>query len=118
MTTRRTDLRQISEDLTANEKDIVERCLQAGVEGTFFPDWEFRTLMGAERSEVRAVWLAWPDGEADGPSYTVSSVLNNLLGYPHAKDDALLVLVPEGMDAIQRVFDKIWSRRERIGESA
>lgn len=32
--------------LTQDQRDIVERCLHAAVEGPFFPDWEFHTLMG------------------------------------------------------------------------
>lgn len=70
--------------LTSEEVEVLASCLRAAVEGPFFPEWEFSTLLGFERAEVEAVANSWPataDGERE---YRVlSAVLNNLLGYPH-----------------------------------
>jgi hypothetical protein len=39
--------------LDDREKDIVRRALLAAADGPFFPDWEFRTLFGVDRAEIR-----------------------------------------------------------------
>jgi len=65
----------------------VRQALTAAVTGPFFPDWEFATLFGLDRDEVRAVLAAWP--ETDDPTAQLTAVtnaLNNLLGYPHGLD--------------------------------
>jgi hypothetical protein len=69
--------------LSAREVEIVRQCLSAAVEGPFFPDWEFDTLIGLDRDEVAEVLAAWPGGDADTQDLAVNNVLNNLLGYPH-----------------------------------
>lgn len=45
--------------LTGIEGELVRRCLAASVDGPFFPDWEFETLFGLTRDEVREVLDAW-----------------------------------------------------------
>jgi hypothetical protein len=70
--------------LSAREVEIVRECLAAAVDGPFFPEWEFSTLIGLKRTEVKAVLAMWParDGP-DNQDLAVNNVLNNLLGYPH-----------------------------------
>ncbi|MGH4034095.1 hypothetical protein ACQB60_34795 [Actinomycetota bacterium Odt1-20B] len=57
------------------------------VNGPFFPDWEFHTLMGFTRDEIAVIAVSWPassdSGERDD---AVNNVLNMLLGYPHGYD--------------------------------
>ena len=64
------------------------QALRAAANGPFFPDWEFQTLFGLERSEVSAIAASWPEPTAspEKVSIAVSNSLNNLLGYPHQKD--------------------------------
>jgi hypothetical protein len=70
--------------LTDRESDIVHAALRASVEGPFFPDWEFRTLMGVQREEMRAVLDAWPTVvDAEIADLAINNAFNNLLGYPH-----------------------------------
>ena len=72
-------------DLDAKEREIVRQCLQAAVEGPFFPDWEFSTLFGLERNEVGNVLQSWPelDESTETVQVAISNSINNLLGYPH-----------------------------------
>jgi hypothetical protein len=76
------------ETLSDVDKVVLGQALRAAADGPFFPDWEFRTLFGLERSEVRAIANAWP--ERDAPSedieIAVNNSLNNLLGYPHQQE--------------------------------
>lgn len=63
---------------------IIKECLDAAVRGPFFDDWEFDTLMGFTRDEIAAIAEAWPSfPEPDVQADAVTSVLGNLLGYPH-----------------------------------
>ena len=45
-------------NLDEKERGVVRECLGATVEGPFFPDWEFQTLFGLERDEVRRILLS------------------------------------------------------------
>jgi hypothetical protein len=70
--------------LTERESEVVRSALRASVEGPFFPDWEFQTLMGVERSEMRAVLEAWPEiVDPEAADLAINNALNNLIGYPH-----------------------------------
>lgn len=74
--------------LSDADKALVGRALRAAVDGPFFPEWEFHTLFGLMRSEVRAVADAWPniDLTTENVALAVNNSLNNLLGYPHRQD--------------------------------
>ena len=78
-------------DLTPAERTIVTLCLDEAANGDYFPDWEFETLIGASRSTVRDAALRFSTGLEISPEMesVALSVLNNLLGYPHAKMDQL-----------------------------
>jgi hypothetical protein len=54
-----------------------------------FPDWEFGTIFGIERGEVKEVLNAWPDvtEEDEVVSLVLNNAMNNLLGYPHGCED-------------------------------
>ena len=77
------------DDLTESEKDVVRRALLAAADGPFFPDWEFQTLFGLERREVRDAASAWPNLSAAAHFLAVSNALNNLTGYPIAQEERL-----------------------------
>jgi hypothetical protein len=78
------DLRHMSDA----DKALVGQALRAAANGPFFPDWEFHTLFGLTRSQVRAVADAWPNVELKSADVVlaVNNSLNNLLGYPHGQD--------------------------------
>ena len=79
--------------MEANDVDIIRRCLGATVDGPMFPDWEFYTLFGLTRDEIRDVLATWPDlpkvipdgydTAASVRTVAITNALANLLGYPH-----------------------------------
>jgi hypothetical protein len=75
------------DDLTAQEKRLIASCLIEAVNGPYFPDWEFHTLVGAKRPEIREIAASWLAGEQVTPEAVLltQSVLNNLRGYPHGQ---------------------------------
>jgi hypothetical protein len=79
-------------------------CLAAIVDGDLLPDWEFATVMGVDRDQARAL-LGGPDTD---PALTAAMVqaMNNLLGYPHGRDDIVQDL--GGRDAIGAALDRLW----------
>jgi hypothetical protein len=99
--------------LSPDQIETVRRALKATVEGSFFPDWEFETLIGVDRDTVRQVYEAWPRQtvERDEISCAVIGSMNNLLGYPHGKEGELALYVPEGRDAIDRTLLHLTSLR-------
>jgi len=81
----------LGSELTERAREIVAGCLAATVQGEFFPEWEFQTLFGVDRSVVARVMAEWPS--VDTEDWTVRAAvvgaLNHLLGYPHGLDEEL-----------------------------
>jgi len=97
------------ENLSPDEINIVKHSLRATVEGSFFPDWEFETLIGVDRGTVKNVQEVFPLRTV-GPEEFVCAVfgsMRNLLGYPHGKDEELTTFVPEGASAIRSTLDRL-----------
>jgi len=96
------------ESLTVEERDLVHRCLKAATEGPFFPEWEFGTLFGLTREEVRFVWSSWKTLEAEDEVVrrTINNCLLNLLGYPHGEQEAWDRLISASRDEVARVYAK------------
>ena len=94
--------------LSDSDIQLIGDCLRAAAEGPFFEDWEFHTLFGLERSEVKWIAAEWPRVAEDDASVAlaVQNSFANLLGYPHGMDAALRTWVPRGPSAIRQVFDK------------
>jgi len=74
------------------EVRVVGECLRAAVDGPFFPDWEFHTLMGLERPEMRAILNDWPVQTTDDYNFVlaVRGAMLDLLGYQHGYRDDLV----------------------------
>lgn len=99
--------------LTDADASLVGKCLRAAVDGPFFPDWEFQTLIGVSREEVRNLVDAWPGIEASRDNLAiVSNSLNNLSGYPHGEDTALLQNAGAGRADISNCLERL--RRHAI----
>lgn len=97
------------ESLSPAKIDTVKRALRATVEGSFFPDWEFETLIGVDRDTVKNVYESFPR-QTVGPEEFYCAVfgsMSNLLGYPHGKDEELTAYVPEGARAIRSTLDRL-----------
>jgi hypothetical protein len=69
---------------------VFDQVLMAAVNGPFFPEWEFSILFGRSKEEVRAaIGGLSPGAEMSREQrYLLRSALNNLLGYPHDREDA------------------------------
>jgi hypothetical protein len=89
-------------NLSEHERHVILHCLQAAADGPFFPDWEFRTLFGCERNDIRAIVAAWPRVDDSDPTVAVAinNAIVNLIGYPHGHDADLPFERPE----IERVL--------------
>jgi hypothetical protein len=74
--------------LKKNEQDVVYQCLVAALKGPFFPDWEFQTLFGIERSTLSKIVDAWPqvDDTEEDVALAINNSMGNLVGYPHGKE--------------------------------
>jgi hypothetical protein len=101
------------ERLTKRESDVVGEALRAAADGPFFPDWEFETLFGLPREQVRRVADEWPIPTAP-PEEVVMAVnnsLNWLLSYPHQKHDIWGDWISLGQQAVNELFNKLRSKR-------
>jgi hypothetical protein len=89
-------------NLTDDQRDLVKQCLRAAVDGPYFPDWEFGTLIGATRDEIREIIASWPEVPKD-KLYLVRSVLGNLQGYPHGEE----VRIEGGLIVSETVLEQL-----------
>jgi hypothetical protein len=94
--------------LTEVECEIVRKCLCAVVDGPFFEDCEFHTLIGLHRKEVAAILAKWPHvDDTDGDvGLTINNSLANLLGYPHDCGPELEERVGATYEEVGRIFAK------------
>ena len=100
-------------NLDEREREVLRECLRAAVEGPFFPEWEFETIFGLKREEVRQVLLSWPQVDESNESTVraINNSLNNLLGYPTRHKDEIWAkfISVSGME-LAGIFDK-WKDR-------
>jgi hypothetical protein len=100
-------------DLDEREREVVRECLRAVVKGPFFPDWEFSTIFGLTRDEVKQVLLSWPELNEGDESVVraINNSFNNLLGYPTRNKPELWpkFISVSGIE-LARIFDK-WKGR-------
>ena len=96
-------------DLTLNEKNIVRECLKAALDGPFFPDWEFQSLFGIEREELKKIVQDWPRIDPSD-EVVVSAIHNsivNLTGYPHGKVKEWEQYISVSQDEVIKVLEKL-----------
>jgi hypothetical protein len=94
--------------LTQTECKVVRECLAAAADGPFFPDWEFHSLFGLNRDELRNVLSLWPDVDQKSvvTQLAINNTLNNLLGYPHGQDPAWDHFISAPPAEVSRIFYK------------
>jgi hypothetical protein len=100
-------------NLDERERAVVRECLRASVEGPFFPDWEFETIFGLGREDVRKVLLSWPEVNESDDSVVraINNSFNNLLGYPTKnKQEIWPKFISVSGIELARIFDK-WKGR-------
>lgn len=73
-------------DLSNSDRDVIRRSLAACADGPCFEDWEFRTLFGLTRPELREAACSWEAHEELDPrvALAIHNALGALLGYPHS----------------------------------
>jgi hypothetical protein len=71
--------------LNEQERQIIFECLRAAVNEPFFPEWEFHTLFGLKRQEVKKIAEMFPniDDSNEQVNLAIHNSIGNLLGYPH-----------------------------------
>lgn len=96
-------------DLDPNTLRITKECLRAAVEGPFFPNWEFRTLMGVDRETVRVVMEAWPARTVASEEFACAVVnsLTWLVLYPHGQTEAWGRYISVGPEGVRRALDRL-----------
>ena len=84
--------------VSLDEQLLIGRCLDAAANGEFFPDWEFATLFGLERDELRRAAAAWPRQVLDDEAHAraIRGSVSNLFHYPHGMDHQLELIL--GLD--------------------
>jgi hypothetical protein len=75
---------------SSTEHQVFQEALAAAAHGPFFPDWEFQTLIGFDRTAVMAAAASFvPTTPLAGDlAVMLNNCINNLLGYPHGQDSA------------------------------
>lgn len=102
-------------DLDQSEKEVVRQCLRAAADGPFFPEWEFRTIFGLKRNDLKNILDSWPevDDSEESVMLAINNSLNNLLGYPWREEDhEWSKFISVSKEEVGRVFCK-W-RGERV----
>ena len=95
--------------VTMDEKQLVGRCLYEAANGEYFADWEFESLIGADRATVRKAasdWLTDQSISAIERDVTLS-VLNNILGYPHSREKEFERAVGVQLSFVQSLYSKL-----------
>lgn len=92
-------------DLSPSGREIVRDCVRAAAEGPFFPDWEFSTLFGLTRDELKTVLSSWPNLDK-AVVLAINNSFNNLLGYSHRRHDVWSEFVPVSSQELQKNFMK------------
>ena len=95
--------------LSQDEMDVVQATLSAAMDPSFFPDWEFQTLIGVDRPTLAKMLDTCRNGTASDEEFVsvVVNTLNNLLGYPHGQEELLLRYVPQGPASIRAILDRM-----------
>ena len=99
----------IQEKLDERDIKTIAECLTASVYGDFFPEWEFDSIFGVKRDVVHLALDTWPDIDLSNQEISDAIVgsLNNLLGYPHRKEQDWLKYISVEPDEVKRVLDKL-----------
>jgi hypothetical protein len=93
--------------LSLDERALIRRCLDAAVNGPFFPEWEYQTLFGHSRAEMRRLLATWPEVNDAGELSAIVNALNNLLGYPHNDTEAWRRYVRSSKEEVAAVLSKL-----------
>ena len=89
------------------DTNAIQAALRAASEGPYVSEWEFHTIIGLTRSEVRHVLAQCPN--TDDPKIqdlAVNNVLLKRIGYPQGQDDTLAQQLPVSPAALRAILDR------------
>lgn len=89
--------------LNSEEVETVRKALNASAHGPFFPDREFQTLFGVDRSDVLSALERFPNLHGEKDQLAVNNAFANLLSYPHGESLAKYALTS---DQLRSTFNK------------
>ena len=91
------------------ESATIKSCLTAVAYGDFFPDWEFSTLFGVDRTAVQAIADAWPAVNTEDKAVrdAIVNSMNHLLGYPHRNEKEWQRYIVESPQTVKRVLERL-----------
>src|SRR5207249_3204862 len=94
--------------LTPKDIAVVGDALRLAADGPLFPEWEFQTLFGIEREDVRDVAAHWPnvDMKDEITQMAVLGCLNLFVGYPHGCDELLEETLGVDMQFVHQLFGR------------
>lgn len=96
--------------LSPHEIEIIGKAIYAWVEGPFIDDWEFPIVCSLERHEMALIAQSWPGNQHEvSAKFAVSYTMNNLIGYPHRKDEEMKKRIGATREELQTIFAK-WRR--------
>jgi hypothetical protein len=100
-----------------DDVEVIRQCLWAAVDGPLFEDWEFDTLFGFHRDEIRRIAEAWPNWDDDDEQRSaVNSTLNTLVSYPLSRREWQNYISPTEPE-VRRVYARFeassWTTRPR-----
>ena len=93
--------------MSSGDTAIIRNSMLFATDGPNFPDWEFSTIFGFDRSEVRAIANSL-SSQAPVTTETiraVASTFNNLSGYPGGREywaEFVPSSWPEALSAFER----------------
>lgn len=91
------------------EKNILKNSIKAAIDGPFFPEWEFQTLLGVYRKELKDFYDNWNNRYfmSQEPLLKITSVLGMLISYPHKQNEILISCYGVSPDNLNIIFNKL-----------
>jgi hypothetical protein len=96
------------ENLTEIEMKIVGECLNAVAFSQLFDVWEFETLFGLTRNEIKIVAENFPDVDEldDDSGLAINNTFNNLIGYPNINKSEWAKYISVGPGTVSEIYEK------------
>lgn len=96
-------------DFSEDELETIKICMEASCMEMFFPEWEFHTLFGMDRVDLKEAINLFPnlDCENEVHDAAMRNSLLHLVFYPHGCDKELKNMLNKDLKEIKNVIDKI-----------
>jgi O-methyltransferase domain/Dimerisation domain len=90
------------------DSHIIFECVRAAANGPFFPEWEFHSIFGLRRDDLRSLLETWSarDESKEDVRLAINNSMLNLLGYPHSCERAWADYISVPRSEVARIFEK------------